>query len=305
MMLSTSTGHSQGNFCSGYQLTEKEPETHWLLTTMGSTQKKEGSGWCCSVKCQLTAGKIFLYSSLQFYCPWKEHLGNITAGPRGYKLEGTAGEHELLRHFPRAIRHPKTDVLQSVRKAMAFRIEVVPISSPPVGEGRRAAGAVLEGGRERWRKTWSIFGRRCSTGEESHPSEGALEELLWPLAMCWRRRLMQNSHVYIRETLHDIQRPLGKITSGSRSGKAGLQIYKGQHGCLWALLFLSLLWTGKAFWIYVSVNPDTPADLFSVLTSVPGFSWFPNFWIPPPSHVFDTFPLRRLAIPLLEEGKFK
>lgn len=50
------------------------------------------------------------------------------AGPRGYKLESTAGEHELLCHFPKTIRHPKTDVLQSVRRAMAFQIEVVPIS---------------------------------------------------------------------------------------------------------------------------------------------------------------------------------
>lgn len=186
---------------------------------MGSTQKKGGSGRCCAMKCQLPAGKTFPFSSWQSYCPWKEHLGSIMAGRRGYKLEGTAGEHELLRHFPGAIRHPKTDVLQSVRRAMAVFAGFPNWSgSNPLttcrGRGDEQRGAVLGGGKERWRKTWSVFGGKCSTSEESHSSEGRVS---------WRTSTLASGHVlakkdshrratyvYIRETLHDIQRPSGK-----------------------------------------------------------------------------------------------
>lgn len=72
----------------------------------------------------------------------------------------------------------------------------------------------MGGGKERWRKTWSVFGGKCSTSEESHSSEGRVS---------WRTSTLASGHVlakkdshrratyvYIRETLHDIQRPSGK-----------------------------------------------------------------------------------------------
>lgn len=162
---------------------------------MGSTQKKGGSGRCCAMKCQLPAGKTFPFSSWQSYCPWKEHLGSIMAGRRGYKLEGTAREHELLRHFPGAIRHPKTDVLQSVRRAMAVFAGFPNWSGsnpqPPVGGGETSSGGQCW---EEEKRGGEKLG--ASLGENAAPVKkailvkgGSLGELLhWPLAMCWRRR---------------------------------------------------------------------------------------------------------------------
>lgn len=70
------------------------------------------------------------------------------------------------------------------------------------GRGDEQWGAVLGGGKERWRKTWSVFGGKCSTSEESHSSEGSLGELLcWPLAMCWRRTHTEEPRTFILEKL--------------------------------------------------------------------------------------------------------